>query len=133
MFRRKLAQALVKARYILTVCILAAAVICCVTISKTRINYDMNRYLSDDTMTKRALVVMEQEFGSAEQLRIMFTDRTEQQLEEYVAALNTAPEVMLAAHDPESGVILAEAAFISSLPGSPRIMFSAAVKTSTSL
>ena len=80
MIRKKLARAIVKARYLLTLCIFAAAVLSCASISKTKINYDLNRYLSDDTMTKRALAVMEQEFGSTEQLRIMFADRTEEQL-----------------------------------------------------
>ena len=94
MFRKKLAQAIVKARYILTICILAAAAISCTTISKTRINYDLNRYLADDTMTKRALAVMEQEFGSAEQLRIMFADLTEEQLSFLRASAQPARKVL---------------------------------------
>ena len=105
MFKKKLARGIVKARYVLTGLILAAAVLCCFTIGKTRINYDLNRYLSDDTMTKRALIVMEDEFGSAEQLRIMFTDQTEEALAGYVSALNEQPEVLLASFDPESGTL----------------------------
>ena len=41
-------------------------------IGRTNINYDLTRYLSEKTMTRRALKVMEAEFGSAEQLRLMF-------------------------------------------------------------
>ena len=105
MFRYKLAKTIVKARYVLTAAILAAAVLCCLMISRTRINYDLNRYLSDDTMTKRALIVMEDEFGSAEQLRILFADQTEEALAGYISVLNDQPEVLLAIYDPETGVL----------------------------
>ena len=102
---RKLARGIVKIRYVLAVCILAAAALSCTTISRTRINYDLNRYLSDDTMTKRALNVMEEEFASDEQLRILFVNQTEEELSAELSALNELPEVLLASHDGETGVL----------------------------
>ena len=84
---------------LLLMLVLAAAAV--FGIPLTRINYDLNRYLSDDTMTKRSLQVMTEEFGSSEQLRVMFADLPEEELTEAAERLNAMPEVLLAAHDPE--------------------------------
>ena len=73
---------------------------------KTRINYDLNRYLAEDTMTKRALRVMEEEFGSSEQLRVMFHDLDDETLASRLSALNDRPEILAAQHDPEAGVAI---------------------------
>ena len=54
-------------------------------------------------MTRRALDVMQAEFGSSEQLRIMFRDVSADTLSSCVARLNALPEIQLAAHDPETG------------------------------
>ena len=102
--KRRLAQTIVKARYGLLAVLLILAVVSVFTISKTRINYDLNRYLSDSTMTKRALTVMEAEFGSSEQLRLMFADQTDESMAAKADAVNTLPEVLLAAYDPETGI-----------------------------
>lgn len=99
-----MARTIVKYRYWLLVVLILLSVISIFLISKTRINYDLNRYLSDDTMTKRALLVMEEEFGSSEQLRVMFIDQTEQDIYAYAAQINDMPEVLLASYDPETGV-----------------------------
>ena len=104
MSKKKLAHGIVKARYALLVLVLLCAVCSALSIGRTRINYDLTRYLSDDTMTKRALAVMEKEFGSSEQLRVMFVNQEDAALAGYVAALNELPQVLLAAHDPEAGV-----------------------------
>ncbi|MBR4577166.1 MAG: MMPL family transporter [Clostridia bacterium] len=103
--KRKLAEGIVKARFFLMALVLLLTVPAALSIGKTRINYDLNRYLSDSTMTKRALKVMEQEFSSGEQLRVMFSDRTAEELAEYTAELNAMPEVLLASHQPETGVV----------------------------
>lgn len=68
-------------------------------IDKTVINYDLIRYLDQDTMTQRALRVMEEEFGSSEQLRLMFMDQDEETLENIVTELNDLPEIQFALHD----------------------------------
>ena len=102
--KRKIARNIVRARYILLALMLAAAVFGAMSIRRTRINYDLTRYLSDETMTKRALAVMKEEFGSSEQLRVMFMDQDETALEAYVSAIGELPGVLLASHDPETDV-----------------------------
>lgn len=103
--KKKLAQGIVSARYVLLVLMLACAALCATTIRKTNINYDLTRYLANDTMTRRALAVMKEEFGSGEQLRVMFADQAPEALNGYIAALNNKPEVLLASHDPETGAV----------------------------
>ena len=73
-------------------------------ISQTRINYDLTRYLAEDTMTRQALKVMEKEFGSSEQLRLMFSDLTEDQLGTSLDTLNARNEIRIASHDPAADV-----------------------------
>ena len=106
--KQKLAAGIVRLRLPLLIGLLVCAVLCVFTVGKTKINYDLNRYLSEDTMTKRAMRVMEEEFGSSEQLRIMFCDLDETQLQNCISALNARPEILLATHDPEQDVRQAE-------------------------
>ena len=102
--KRKLASAIVRYRVWILAAMLILSALSAACIGKTRINYDLNRYLSEDTMTRRALVKMQEEFGSAEQLRMMFTGRSEAELDGIVDALNGMDEVLLAVHDPEADV-----------------------------
>ena len=102
--KRRLAQTIVKYRSWMLVVLFLLAVGCLFTIGKTRINYDLNRYLSDDTMTKRALLVMQDEFGAGEQLRVMFLNKTDGEIASYTDQINALPEVLLASFDPETGL-----------------------------
>ena len=97
--KQRLARAIVGAGYRLPLVILLIAVVCFGLIGRTNINYDLTKYLSEDTMTKRALRVMEEEFGSAEQLRVMFADISPEQAGAYVDQMNDMPEVLLASCD----------------------------------
>ena len=99
-----MARRIVKYRYWLLAVLFLLSVASLFLISKTKINYDLNRYLSDETMTKRALLVMREEFGSSEQLRVMFADREEQEITAYTAEISSLPEVLVASYDPETGV-----------------------------
>ena len=103
--KRKIARGIVKGRYALMTLLLAATVLSGLAIGKTNINYDLTRYLSDDTMTKRALKVMTEEFSSSEQLRILFVNQTEEQLSRAMAILNALPEVLFSSHDPEKDTL----------------------------
>jgi predicted RND superfamily exporter protein len=104
MTKKKLAQGIVKGRYVLLALIAVCTVLSAFSIGKTRINYDLTRYLSDNTMTKKALKIMEEEFGTSEQLRVMFTDQGEEAVADYAAAIRQLPGVLTAMHDPEAGV-----------------------------
>ena len=74
-------------------------------ISRTRINYDLTRYLSDSTMTRRALNVMETEFGSTEQLQIMFADQSEEAVAGFVDQLNAMEEIRFVQYDPTENTV----------------------------
>ena len=47
MTKKKLAQGIVKGRYVLLTLMAVCAVLSALSIGKTRINYDLTRYLSD--------------------------------------------------------------------------------------
>ena len=100
--KRRIARGIVRFRIPVLVIMLLLAAGSALMIRHTRINYDLSRYLSEDTMTRRAMDVMAEEFESGEQLRIMFSDLPEEQLGKIVRILNDRPEVRIASHDPEN-------------------------------
>lgn len=102
--KRKAAQVIVRCRIWLMIILLAAAGWSAAMISRTGINYDLTRYLAEDTMTRQALKVMEEEFGSGEQLRLMFSDLPEESLRNILDTLNAREEIRIASHDPETDV-----------------------------
>lgn len=102
--KRKAADIIVSYRLWFMIVMIMAAVFGMFMIGKTKINYDLNRYLSEETMTKRALKIMNEEFGSNEQLRLMFSDLSEEKLDEILDELSSMEEVRLASHDPETDV-----------------------------
>ena len=69
-------------------------------ISRTRINYDLTKYLSENTMTRKSLEVMKEEFGSSEQLRLMFTGQDEKSMAGYVSTLKGLEEIRTVRYDP---------------------------------
>ena len=75
-------------------------------ISRTRINYDLTRYLSDSTMTKRALKVMDSEFGSTEQLQVMFADLDADALAGFIDRLKTVEEIRFVQYDPAANTVI---------------------------
>ena len=102
--KRKIAAGIVRFRTAILVAVLVLAAVSVTLIGKTRINYDLTRYLSEDTMTRRALSVMQEEFGSSEQLRVMFRDLEGETLDTCVRAMSALDEVSIARHDPETDV-----------------------------
>ncbi len=97
--KKKLAGRIVQFRIFLLILMLGFAVFCVTTIGRTRINYDLTKYLSKDTMTQKALVVMEEEFGSSEQLRMMFIDQDEASMEAILEKLEQKEEIFLVSYD----------------------------------
>lgn len=102
--KRAIAKAIVKYRIVILIVLLLAAVWSVPQISRTRINYDLTRYLSDSTMTKRALKVMNEEFGSTEQLYIMFADRSDKEITRYTDQLQGMEEIRFVQSDPSSDI-----------------------------
>ena len=104
MIRHRLAEWIVKARFFLLALFLACTVFSAFSIGRTRINYDLTRYLAEDTMTRQALTVMQEEFGAAEQLRVMFTDLDEETVRACADRIGEMPEVLAASFSPETDV-----------------------------
>ncbi len=102
--KRTIAKAIVKYRIVILIVLLLAAVWSVPQISRTRINYDLTRYLSDSTMTKRALKVMNEEFGSTEQLYIMFADRSDEEITRYTDQLQNMEEIRFVQSDPSADI-----------------------------
>ena len=102
--KQKTAAWIVRHRAVILVLVLLLAAGSAACIGKTRINYDLTRYLDEHTMTKRAFRVMEEEFGGSEQLRVMFADLSDEALSEKIRAMNDLPEVLAATHSPETDV-----------------------------
>ncbi len=102
--KQKLAAGIVRHRIVILILMALLAVFCLTTIGKTRINYDLTSYLNENTMTRQALQVMQAEFGSNEQVLVMFQDLDAETLDGTIETLNDLPGVLLASHDPEDGV-----------------------------
>lgn len=104
--KRRLAACLVIHRRF-TACLLALfALVSVFFIGSVRINYDFTSYLRRDTLTRRSLELMEREFGNTEQLRIMFTDRTEERFEEALAALRENDRIAMVSYREETDHIV---------------------------
>lgn len=102
--KEKIAGVIVRRRKVIFLLVVILAAVCAPLISRTRVNYDLTRYLSNDTMTRKALRVMQEEFGSTEQLRVMFHDLDAETLGEYIEQMRALPQVQLAVHEPQEDV-----------------------------
>ena len=102
--KHAIAKAIVRYRIVILIVLLLAAVWSVPQISRTRINYDLTRYLSDSTMTKRALKVMNEEFGSSEQLYIMFADRSDEEIARCTDQLQGMEEIRFVQSDPSAEI-----------------------------
>ena len=69
-------------------------------IGRTNINYDLTRYLSEKTMTRKSLEVMMEEFGSSEQLRLMFSGQSEEDMAGHIRTLEQMEEIRTVRYDP---------------------------------
>ena len=92
--KKRIAAAIVRFRIGILICILIIATWSVFQIGRTKINYDLTRYLSDDTMTKKALAVMQEEFGTTEQLRLLFENQDETALKSIMDRLQEMPEIL---------------------------------------
>ena len=103
--KRRIAKAIVRYRTVILIVLLLVAAWSVPQISRTRINYDLTRYLSDSTMTKRALKVMDSEFGSTEQLSVMFADRSDEEVTAYADQLKAMEEIRFVQYDPGADTV----------------------------
>ena len=97
----KIAKFVVKWKNALLVLCVIAAAFSVFAIRLTRINYDLTSYLSDDTMTKRSLRLMEEEYGESAALRVMFTQFDDARFDTALDTLSTLPGVKQVTFDRE--------------------------------
>ncbi len=71
MFRRKVSGAVVRCRYPFLAVFLILSVFAATAIGRTVIEYDLTKYLSPDTPTKRGLMMMEGSFEPTESISVM--------------------------------------------------------------
>ena len=98
--KKRLAETIVRYRAAALALILLAAVWSTLQIGRTNINYDLTRYLADDTMTKKALTVMNSEFGAAAQLRLLFENTDGRTLDGIITRLKEIPGITAVRYDP---------------------------------
>ena len=86
-FLNKFADLVVRGRWYLFGLFIAITIACTCLIPMVGINYDMTKYLPDDSKTKIALNVMEEEFGSSGSASVMVENVTVAQAEELKSKL----------------------------------------------
>ena len=74
---KKFSEIIVRKRRIVYVIYLIAAIACAVGIFTTKLNYDMSKYLPDDSRVKAGMEVMEDEFGENSAITVMFDGLSE--------------------------------------------------------
>ena len=84
---KKLASFIVKSRHFLTVLFVVCVVVSALFIPKVKTNYDITKYLSDDSPTVQALAKMEAEFGASGTANIMVKNISGSEAEEILESL----------------------------------------------
>lgn len=99
---KKLAELIVHKRKLILIIFLVLAAAGAVLQSYTVINSNMTEYLPEDSKTKQGLGVMEEEFGSASTLNLMFTGLSEEEKEEVKETLEQMEYVDSVDYDAQS-------------------------------
>lgn len=102
---KKLAEFIVKYRYVFLGIFVVATICFALAIPHVNENYDMAKYLSSDTETKKALTVMEKEFGPTNTVFVVKKGITLSEANDYVALLEKVEGVELVTFDKEKGFI----------------------------
>lgn len=98
-FAHKLAEFIVKSRWYLFGIFIAITVASVCLIPLVGVNYDMTKYLPENSSTKIALKVMEDEFGSAGTASVMIENSTVEQANELRAKLEVIDGVATVVFD----------------------------------
>jgi len=75
----RFSEIIVRKRRIIYIIYLIAAIVCAVGIFTTNINYDMGKYLPDDSQVRKGMGIMEDEFGESSAITVMFDGLTEEE------------------------------------------------------
>jgi len=93
---RKLANFIVDKRTVIMVLVLVLAAFCALLIPKVHVNYDMTKYLPDDSPMRIGTDIMAEQFPNntvESSIRVMFTDLTSSQITEVYDTLSAIPYV----------------------------------------
>lgn len=104
----RLARRVVKLRRFMIVVFLLLTAVSALLIGKTTINYDFTDYLSENTVTRKSLDMMDEDFGNTDQLTIMFENLDEGVCAGIAEELHTREGVLRATHDPSNDVRIAD-------------------------
>ena len=74
---KKLSEIIVRKRKIVFIVYALAAILCAVGVFKCTINYDMSKYLPDNSSVKEGMEIMSDEFGDSSAITVMFDDLNE--------------------------------------------------------
>lgn len=91
---KKIADFLIRQKIAVIVLIVVMAVACYFLDSKVGINYNLSDYLDDETDTKIALQLMEQEFGLTGNMQVMVSDISAEQAEKLVKRFDDVDSVL---------------------------------------
>ena len=90
---KKLSEIIVRKRKILFVVYAIAVVLCTVGIFNCKINYDMSKYLPDDSSVRKGMEIMSEEFGDSSAITVMFDGLDENKQLEMKADLEAIENV----------------------------------------
>lgn len=99
----KFSEFIVRRRRLIYIIYAVAAIVCAVGIFRTSINYDMSKYLPDDSSVKEGMEIMEDEFGENSAIIVMFDGLDEQQQlarQEELSAVENVKSVVFMPNDP---------------------------------
>ena len=100
--RQKAANFIVKHRKLILCIYIVIFIASIFTVGKARINYDFTVYLGENTVTRRSLDIMNREFGTTEQITVLFTDMDDGVVEQIADKLNDMDGIMRSVYAPES-------------------------------
>ena len=90
---KKLSEIIVRKRKIIFVVYAIAVLLCAVGIFNCKINYDMSKYLPDDSSVRKGMEIMSEEFGDSSAITVMFDGLDENKQLEMKADLEAIENV----------------------------------------
>ena len=99
--KRRIAETIVRFRILILIAVVLTAGWSAARIGRTRINYDLTRYLSENTMTRKSLEKMKEEFGSSEFLRLLAVGQNEESMAGILSSLKGMEEIRTVRYQPE--------------------------------
>ena len=90
---KKITDFIVNKRYIILITFIILAIICVFISKKVNINYDINKYLPQNSPTRIGLNIMEKEFKETSSFNLMFKGLKEDEKKEILSYLKGIDEI----------------------------------------